>query len=52
MIVILSPAKTLEFDKTIPYPKYTYPQFLSDSEKLVQILKKKSPLIIKKFKNA
>ena len=42
MIVLLSPAKTLEFEKTIPYDKHTIPQFLSESERLVQILKKKS----------
>ncbi len=43
MIVLLSPAKTLDFDKTIPYDKYTIPQFLADSEKLVMLLKKKTP---------
>jgi cytoplasmic iron level regulating protein YaaA (DUF328/UPF0246 family) len=43
MIVLLSPAKTLDFDKTIPYDKYTIPQFLKDSEKLVMLLKKKTP---------
>ena len=42
MIVILSPAKTLEFERTVPYNKYTLPMFLKDSEKLVEILKKKS----------
>ena len=43
MIVIISPAKTLEFEKTIPYDKYTVPQWLSDTQKLVDILKKKTP---------
>ncbi len=43
MIVTLSPAKTLDFDKTIPYGKYTIPQFLAESEKLVALLKKKTP---------
>lgn len=43
MIVIISPAKTLEFDKTLPYEKYTVPRFLSETEVLVQILRKKSP---------
>lgn len=42
MIVTLSPAKTLDFDKTIPYKKHTVPQFLADSEKLVSVLRKKS----------
>ena len=43
MIVIISPAKTLEFDKTLPYTKYTIPQFLPETQVLVQILRKKSP---------
>jgi len=43
MKVILSPAKTLDFDKTIPYNVNTIPQFLSESKKLVSILKKKTP---------
>ncbi len=42
MIVLLSPAKTLEFEKTIPYDKATVPEFLEDSKILVNILKKKS----------
>ena len=43
MIVIISPAKTLNFDKTIPYEKYTVPQFMPESESLVNVLRKKSP---------
>ena len=43
MIVILSPAKTLEFDRTVPYEKFTIPEFMNETEALVQILKKKSP---------
>jgi uncharacterized protein len=43
MIVILSPAKTLEFERTLPCTVHSMPRFLAESEKLVQILKKKSP---------
>ena len=42
MIVILSPAKTLNFDKAIPYPKHTIPIFLKDSSVLADILRKRS----------
>ncbi len=43
MIVILSPAKTLNFDKTIPYPTHTIPEFLQESQVLASALRKKSP---------
>ncbi len=42
MKILLSPAKTLDFDKTVPVDDYTIPQFLPESKKLVDILKKKS----------
>ena len=42
MIVIISPAKTLEFEQTQPYEKNTTPVFLKDTEKLVESLRKKS----------
>ena len=41
MIVLISPAKTLEFEKTVPYDKFTQPMFLKETEVLVKILKKK-----------
>lgn len=43
MHVLLSPAKTMDFEKTIPYDKHTIPMFLNETEKLVQILKKLTP---------
>ena len=42
MQVILSPAKTLDFDSTLPYKKSTQPLFLSETKKLITILKKNS----------
>lgn len=38
MITILSPSKTLDFETPPPTPQFTGPQFLSDSEELVDIL--------------
>jgi cytoplasmic iron level regulating protein YaaA (DUF328/UPF0246 family) len=39
MITILSPSKTLDYDTPPQTPEFTEPQFLQDSEKLVDILK-------------
>jgi cytoplasmic iron level regulating protein YaaA (DUF328/UPF0246 family) len=38
MITILSPSKTLDFDTPPQTPEFTEPQFLDDSEELVEIL--------------
>jgi cytoplasmic iron level regulating protein YaaA (DUF328/UPF0246 family) len=40
MITIISPAKTLDFDNMIKTKKYSQPEFLGDSEILVEVLKK------------
>lgn len=48
MITLLSPAKTLDFEKT-DFQKHTNPRLLSDSKKLVRILKKKSSADLKKL---
>lgn len=42
MIVTLSPAKSMDFDKTIPSDIRTVPTFIKDTEKLVKNLKKMS----------
>ncbi len=48
MIVLLSPAKTL--DETAPdYQGYSTPRFLPESDKLVNVLKKKSARSLKKL---
>lgn len=43
MKIVVSPAKSLDFETTLPTKKYTEPVFLSESEKLHTILKKKTP---------
>jgi len=51
MLVILSPAKTLEFDRTVPYPEFSIPIFLDQTKELITILKKKSPEDLSKLMN-
>ena len=43
MKIVLSPAKSLDFERPIPTVNYTQPEFLDQSEKLNGILAKKSP---------
>lgn len=43
MLIVISPAKTLDFDSPVPSHKYTQPEFLKDSEVLVKTLRKYSP---------
>ncbi len=42
MLVLLSPAKTLDFETGHAVPKVTQPVFLEESEKLVTVMRKKS----------
>jgi len=49
MKIILSPAKSLEFETKAPTEKYTQPIFLEQSEKLNKALKKKSAKQISKL---
>lgn len=46
MLMLISPAKTLNFDST-ELKKKTKPRFLTESQALIDILKKKSPADIK-----
>jgi len=48
MILLISPAKTLDFSDT-DLKKYSTPRLLDDSEKLVSVLKKKSARSLKKL---
>ncbi len=43
MKIVVSPAKSLDFETTLPTKKYSSPAFLSEAEKLNGVLKKKSP---------
>lgn len=49
MKIVVSPAKSLDFETTLPTSKYTQPQFLEQSEKLNGILKKKKPKVLSKL---
>jgi len=42
MKIVISPAKSLDFESKVPTDKYTQPAFLQQSEKLANVLKKKS----------
>ncbi len=43
MKIVISPAKSLNFESELPTTKYTQPNFLEQSEKLNKILAKKKP---------
>ncbi|MCB2195085.1 MAG: peroxide stress protein YaaA [Bacteroidetes bacterium] len=49
MIAIISPAKTLDFESKVQTKKYSDPDFLNDSEKLIQELRKYKPNEIAKL---
>jgi cytoplasmic iron level regulating protein YaaA (DUF328/UPF0246 family) len=49
MKLVLSPAKSLDYESKLPTAKFTEPQFLSQSEKLNTILRKKSAKAIGKL---
>ena len=43
MKIVLSPAKSLNFEKALPTPNFTKPLFLKESRQVNKILKQKSP---------
>ncbi len=43
MKIVVSPAKSLDFETVLPTKQYTEPTFLAEAEKLNTVLKKKSP---------
>jgi len=43
MKIVISPAKSLDFDSELPTERFSQPQFLSQSEKLNRVLVKKKP---------
>ncbi len=43
MKIVVSPAKSLDFETKLPTKKYTAPAFLPEAEKLNTVLKKKTP---------
>ena len=43
MKIVISPAKSLNFEKTLPTPLYTQPLFLKESRQVHKVLKEKNP---------
>ena len=51
MKIVLSPAKSLDFESKLPTSKHTEAAFLKESERLNKLLKKKSARSLKKLMN-
>ncbi|MEM1260249.1 MAG: peroxide stress protein YaaA [Bacteroidota bacterium] len=49
MKIVISPAKSLDFDSVLPTERYSQPQFLLESEKLNKVLAKKKPKALSKL---
>jgi len=49
MKIVISPAKSLNFESDLPTTKYTMPQFLDQSERLNKVLLKKKPKALSKL---
>src|SRR6476620_5559942 len=43
MKIVISPAKSLDYESPLPTQRYTMPKFLKDSRIIHRILKKKKP---------
>lgn len=43
MLIVISPAKTLDFEKAIVVKQHSYPEFINQAESLVKILKQYLP---------
>lgn len=51
MKIVISPAKSLDFESELPSSKYSEPQFLEQSKKLNKVLLKKRPKALSKLMN-
>ena len=51
MKLVLSPAKSLDFETKLPTPKHSQACFLNEAERINRLLKKKSPRSLKKLMN-
>jgi len=49
MKIVISPAKSLDFESKLPTEKYTQPKFLEQAEKLNKVLAKKKPKALSKL---
>ncbi|MFL2840656.1 MAG: peroxide stress protein YaaA [Pseudohongiellaceae bacterium] len=43
MLIVISPAKTLDYESSVPSRKFSQPQFIEESEKLIKVLRRKAP---------
>jgi hypothetical protein len=43
MKIVISPAKSLDYEKELPSNKYSHPEYLAEAEKINKVLKKKKP---------
>ena len=46
MKIVISPAKSLNYESELPTTKYTSPEFIDDAEKLNKLLAKKKPKVL------
>ena len=51
MKIVISPAKSLDFESKLPTTRYSQPQFLEQAEKLNKVLSKKKPKALAKLMN-
>ena len=49
MLIVVSPAKSLDYQRPLPTAQFTQPAFLDQSEALIEILREKSPAQIAKL---
>lgn len=49
MKILLSPAKTLDFERRLPTDQHTIPQFLPESERINKLIKKKSAMTLSRL---
>ncbi len=43
MLIVISPAKTLDYESPLPSKKFSHPQFLEESNKLIKVLRGLDP---------
>ena len=51
MKIVISPAKSLDFQNPLPTQQHSIPVFANDAEKINNLLKKKSPESLQKLMN-
>lgn len=49
MLIVISPAKTLDYESPMPSVKPTQPDFLDESASLVEVMRKKKPTQLRKM---